>query len=281
MTRDAQFIQQLESYLDEYEGPTTLPERVREAVRAELPKTKQAGRLRGPARYLSMFSTRTAQVALGLAAAALIVAVGAFLYAGRNVGTDDATPSPSAQAEASASVAAAEICEATAVNQRGFGAGTLDVVWCAYGRGEPRSIAFTMEGSFAIAQDSFFPGRGTLWLRPEAGGAITLALHEDQPVDDVVADVTSREGYAATEASAVTLGGRDARVLDISLEEGAASGDVDPLIADDDQDWRLQEGTFTRVWIVELGGDTLMIAAGEDLADAVGDALSTIEWGRS
>jgi hypothetical protein len=278
MTRDAQFIQQLESYLDEYEGPTTLPEHVREAVRAELPKTKQAGRLRGPARYLSMFSTRTAQVALGLAAAALIVAVGAFLYSGRNVGTDDATPSPS-DATPTASGAAAETCEATAVNQRGFGAGTLDVVWCAYGPGDPRSIAFTMEGSFAIGQDGFFPGGGTLWLRPAAGGAITLALHQDQSIDDVVADVTSREGYAVTEATEVTLGGRDARVLDISLEEGAASGDVAPLIADDDQDWRLQEGTFTRLWVVDVEGDTLMIAAGADLADDVGDGLSTIEWG--
>jgi hypothetical protein len=278
MNRDARFIEQLERYLDDYEGVTTLPEHVRDAVRAELPKTKQAGDLRAPARYLSMFTTRTAQVALGLAAAALIVAVGAFLYSGRNVGTDDATPSPS-DATPTASVAAAEICEATAVNQRGLGAGTLDVVWCAYGLGEPRSIAFTMEGSFGIGQDGWFPGRGTLWLRPEAGGAITLALYEDKPVDDVVADVTSRQGYAATEATAVTLGGRDARVLDISLEEGAASGDVTPLIADDDQDWRLQEGTFTRVWVVELDGGALMIAAGEDLADAVGDALPTIEWG--
>ena len=43
MTREDQFIGQLERYLDEYEGITPLPEAVRDAIRAELPKTKQAG----------------------------------------------------------------------------------------------------------------------------------------------------------------------------------------------------------------------------------------------
>ena len=278
MTSDARFIQQLETYLDDYEGVTTLPERVREAIRAELPKTKQAGVLRGPARYLSMFSTRTAQVALGLAAAALIVAVGAFLYSGRNVGTDDATPSPSAQAEASASVAAAEVCETTTVRPSGARGATMDVVWCAYGTGEPDSVAFAMEAPASWA-DQFFTGEGTLWLRPEGGGAITLALREGESVDDVITDVTGREAYAAAESTALSLGGRDAVVFDVSLEEGATSGDAPPLIVNPDQTWRLQEGTFTRLWVVDVEGDALMIAAGADLADEVGDALSTIEWG--
>jgi hypothetical protein len=278
MTRDGRFIQQLESYLDDYEGVTTLPERVRDAVRAELPKTKQAGVLRGPARYLSMFSFRTAQVALGLAAAALIVAVGAFLYSGRNVGGTDGSPSPSAPVDASASVSATEVCEATTVRSSGAGGATLDVVWCAYGIGEPDSVAFAMEAPASWA-DQFFTGEGTLWLRPEGGGAITLALREGESVDDVVADVTGREAYSATESTALSLGGRDGVVFDVSLEEGATSGDAPPLIVNPDQTWRLQEGTFTRLWVVDVEGDTLMIATGADLADEVGDALSTIEWG--
>jgi hypothetical protein len=278
MNRDARFIEQLERYLDDYEGVTTLPEHVREVVRAELPKTKQAGDLRAPARYLSMFTTRTAQVALGLAAAALIVAVGAFLYSGRNVGSDDARPSPSVDTAPSASTASGDVCEATTARASGLGGRALEVVWCAYGPGESRQVAFTLQAPSSWA-DFYVPGDRTLWMRPAEGGAITLALREGESVDGVVADVTGREGYAATEATEVALGGRDGRVLDISLEEGAASGDVAPLIADDDQTWQLQEGTFTRVWVVDFDGDALMIAAGEDLADAVGDALSTIEWG--
>jgi len=276
MTRDARFIQQLESYLDDYEGATTLPDRVREAVRAELPKTKQAGLLPGPARYLTMFSTRTAQVAVALAAAALIVAVGAFLYAGRDVGGPDGPPSRTTDTAPSSS---AEVCEATAVNSRGFGAGTVDVVWCAYGVGEPRSIAFAMQGSYRVGPDQAFAEQNSLWLRPPAGGAITLALFEEQSVEEVVSDVTGRAGYDASDPTDVTLGGAAGVVFDVALAEGAASSDAAPLIADPNVSWRLQEGTFTRVWIVDLDGDTVMFAAGEELADAVGESLSTIEWG--
>ena len=41
MTHNDEFIGQLESYLDEYEGSTPLPEDVRDAIRAELPLTRQ------------------------------------------------------------------------------------------------------------------------------------------------------------------------------------------------------------------------------------------------
>ena len=37
MTRNDDFIGQLEGYLDEYEGSTPLPDEVRDAIRAELP----------------------------------------------------------------------------------------------------------------------------------------------------------------------------------------------------------------------------------------------------
>ncbi|HEX7172020.1 MAG TPA: hypothetical protein VF365_05360 [Candidatus Limnocylindria bacterium] len=277
MTRDDRFIQQIERYLDEYEGVTTLPERVRSAIRAELPKTKQAGALRGPARYLTVFSTRTAQVALGVAAAALIVAVGAFLYSGRDVGgPDDGTPSPTTDlAPSTTSAPSGEAaCERTAVVARTDG---MDVTWCAYGVGEPASISFTMEGPSAWV-DQYFSGFGSLWLRPAGGGAITLDLVEGQSVDEVVADVSGREGYAVADEAPVTLGGAAGVVFDVSLAEGVTSGEAPPLIADPDQTWRLQDGTFTRVWIVDVAGDTVMIATGEDLADAVGEALGTIQW---
>lgn len=277
MTRD-DFIPRLESYLDEFEGATPLPESVRMAVRAEVPRTKQVRSLRGLARYTTMFSTRTAQVALGLAAAALVVAVGAFLYSGRNVGgPDDGSPTPTAEPDVSAAPSGEAICESTRVAVTGAGASQIEIDWCAYGVGEPGAISFTMEGPSAWV-DQHFSGFGSLWLRPAGGGAITFALAEDQSADEVLADVSTREGYRVANEATVTLGGAPARVLDLSLAEGVASGDAAPLIADPDQTWRLQEGTITRVWIVDVAGSTVMIAAGESLADAVGDALSTIEW---
>ncbi len=41
MTRNDQFIERLEAYLDEHEGITPLPDAVSDAVRGRLPKTRQ------------------------------------------------------------------------------------------------------------------------------------------------------------------------------------------------------------------------------------------------
>ena len=279
MTRDDRLIQQLETYLDDYEGVTTLPERVRAAVRAELPKTKQAGALSGPARYLTMFSIRTAQVALGLAVAALIVAVGAFLYSGRDVGDpDDGTPPPTTDPTPSASTASADVCEATTARATGLSASTLEVNWCAYGLGDAAQVSFTMEAPASWA-DQFFTGEGTLWLRPAGGGAITLAIYEGQSVGEVFADISGRNGYAVANQMPITLDGADGVFFDLSLAEGVASSEAPPLIVNPDQSWALQEGRFTRVWLVDLAGDAVMVASGEALADAVGEALSTLAWG--
>lgn len=101
MTHDKDFIGQLESYLDEYEGATPLPESVRDAVRAQLPKTKQSGPLHGPLRYLSM-SSLPAAARYGLAAAVILaVAVlgAAYFAGGQGVGgpsAPSATPAPTA-----------------------------------------------------------------------------------------------------------------------------------------------------------------------------------------
>ena len=92
MTREDQFIGQLERYLDEYEGITPLPEAVRDATRAELPKTKQAGPLTGLARFSGMSNAYK----VGIAAAVVGVAalIGFSLYNNRIGPPDDATPSP-------------------------------------------------------------------------------------------------------------------------------------------------------------------------------------------
>ena len=279
MTRSDDFIQQLESYLDEYEGLTPLPGGVRDAVRAEVPMIKQAGPLRGPARYTSMIlSSKAIGIGLAAAAAILALAVGTFFFNGQNVGGPaDSPPAPATESTPSASAAAGDVCEATTVRATGLGARTLEVVWCAYGPGEPRQVNFTMEAPSSWAE-AYFPGAGTLWLRPAEGGAITLAIREDESVEEVVSDIAGREGYLVENQTSVTLDGAAGVSLDVSLAEGVAPSDAPPLIADDDQTWQVQAESMTRLWVVDLAGDTLMIAAGEPLTDAVGEALATIEW---
>lgn len=96
MTRSDDFIRQLEGYLDEYEGLTPLPEVVRDATRAELPKTKQIGSLPGPIRYLSMSLSMPAPARYGLVAVVVVTAAilgAAFFRPAGNIGTDP-TPTP-------------------------------------------------------------------------------------------------------------------------------------------------------------------------------------------
>lgn len=74
MTRDDDLIRRLEDYLDEYDGTTPLPERVRDALHAALPRTRQAPARRGPLGVLTMASA-SSTVRLGVAAAAVVAAV--------------------------------------------------------------------------------------------------------------------------------------------------------------------------------------------------------------
>jgi hypothetical protein len=96
MTREDDFIGQLQGYLDDYEGLTPLPDATRDAIRAQLPKTRQIGSLTGPMRYLSMSMSIPAPARYGLAAvvvAAAAVLGGAYLFGGRN---NPAEPGPTA-----------------------------------------------------------------------------------------------------------------------------------------------------------------------------------------
>jgi hypothetical protein len=97
MTRDDDFIGQLEGYLEEYEGVTPLPAAVRGAVRAQLPTVKQAGL---PGRLLGRFPIMNSTVVrFGIAVAAVVLlAIAAVTYLPENVGGPDATATPTADA---------------------------------------------------------------------------------------------------------------------------------------------------------------------------------------
>ena len=100
MSRNDDFIGQLEDYLVAFDGVTPLPDRVRDAIRAELPSARQVRPRLGPLRVFTMLSTASAGARVGLAAATIVVAVvlgGAFLNnrSGGIVGGGP-TPTPTA-----------------------------------------------------------------------------------------------------------------------------------------------------------------------------------------
>ena len=84
MTRNDDFIGQLEGYLDEYEGSTPLPEEVRDAIRARTSFDQSAPSLVAGAEVPQMNNA----VKLSLAAAAVVVAalLGYNFLVGPNVG---------------------------------------------------------------------------------------------------------------------------------------------------------------------------------------------------
>ena len=101
MNRDDDFIGRLEDYLESFDGVTPLPDRVRDAVHAELPRTRQVRPDRGLGRMLNMVSRASTGARWGLAAAVVVAAVvlGAAVFNnGRvspGVGSVSATASPS------------------------------------------------------------------------------------------------------------------------------------------------------------------------------------------
>lgn len=92
MTHNDDFIGQLEGYLDEYEGSTPLPSEVRDAIRAQLPSTRQRAAW-WPARRIAGMNS---MAMLGLAAAGVAVAalLGLNYLVGPSIGGPDATSTP-------------------------------------------------------------------------------------------------------------------------------------------------------------------------------------------
>jgi hypothetical protein len=98
MSQADAFVNQLEDYLDEFDGVTPLPDRVRNAIRAELPSARQVQPRPGQLRSTPMPSTMSFGARLGLAAAAIVAAVvlGTVLFttgrSGQVGGPPTATP---------------------------------------------------------------------------------------------------------------------------------------------------------------------------------------------
>ncbi len=95
MTRTDEFIGLLQDYLDSFEGPTPMPDALRDAIRAELPFTRQLRPVPGPRRMLSMFNAVPRPALIGLV---VVLAVGVSLlgYGLLRGPAGVGTPSPTA-----------------------------------------------------------------------------------------------------------------------------------------------------------------------------------------
>jgi hypothetical protein len=279
MTRDDDFIGQLDGYLDEYEGATPLPAAVRDAIRAELPRTKQIGPLGGLLRALNISRRIPAPAGYGLIAAVIIGAViigGALFYRGPDVGGgQEASATPTATATSRTPSPTPRILSAT------LDAGTY-LMPKEFG-GVP--FSFTVPAGWATDRDSFVSkGTGGGEVIRLTKGVILAAF----TVDHVYADACHPQGTIqlvgdSVEALATALGtqlGRDTAgpsavsvdgytgqlveliaPADISSCDGGLLRTWSDVGGDQSGGWPAGPGQTDEVYIVDVDGTRLVIVA--------------------
>lgn len=247
MTHEDAFIGTLESYLDEYEGVTPLPDAVRDAVRAELPRTRQVGSAHGPKRFLNMTMSAPAPVRYGLVAAVVLAAVlgGAFLVGGGRIGGEpDASPSGSPSATGPAS-----LMEPTDSGTLPVGSYYLDhpafparidfdvpVGWWYWSDRE--QAADSTAHALLVNTDDTGAANGSAWgltftlvdevrVDPCAGSAGVMDASVTESVEALTAAFSSWPGFPATSVEDVNVGGFSGKRVEITRDEGI---DCEPVL---------------------------------------------------
>jgi len=229
MTREDDFIGQLEGYLDEYQGLTPLPEGIRDAVRAQLPKTRQIGSLAGPMRYLDMMS-KPLQFTIAAAAVVLAVVIGINFLSGPDVGNNpEPTASPTPTPTGDGGPTALPPFE-----------GPLEAGTYSLGTSFPVGITFEVPEGWRSCSAGEVDQCVTLYGETAVGvtflivdnvvadpcGPINQLL--DPPVgpsvDDLVTAISNLEGFEATAATDVTVDGFSGKQFTVTAPEVEGCG---------------------------------------------------------
>lgn len=262
MTRDDDFIGQLEGYLDEYEGMTPLPAAVRDAIRAELPKTRQDDPPWGPMRHIH----RSTNVKLGLVAAAVIalaiIGVG-LLRPGMNLGepTPTVTPSPAALPSVGPLAAGTYLMSGPKFTQVPY--------------------RFTVPDGWAITSDGFVVkhhdestevGLASWEVTHIFGNAChwsgTLVAVAGTSLDSFVGALAAQEEQQTSDPIDTQLGGYPAKRIDLfepadfdySACDGGGLVRLWPDVGGDlDGGWRARPGQMDSVYIVDVNGKRIVI----------------------
>jgi hypothetical protein len=264
MTRDDDFIGQLEGYLEEYEGSTPLPDDVRHAVRARLPSTQQR-----PLRFPAM--NQAMRIALASAAVVAVALLGINFIRGPNVGgpglgdpTLTAAPTPSPRP--------------VPAEWRALEPGT-------YVAGDPFSLRVTLTLPAGWRGLIGGPYRVDLGWVDKPGG-ITFSIfnavsadpcHSDQgyidpppgpSVDDLSTALANMPGIEVTDLADVTVDGYSGTQLTMSAPDSFAGCNLPSegyIIWQLPLGWThiMTPGERDRVWILDVDGKRLVIVVRE------------------
>jgi hypothetical protein len=285
MTPEDEFIGQLEGYLDEYEGMTPLPEGIRDAVRAELPKTRQIGPLYGLMRDLNMSIQIPAPVRYGLVAAVAVAAVvlgAALLGRGPNIGGEPESPTQTPLTTSSPASSAVSALPDGVLLPGTYSIPPQDV-------SSPRVLvtvpAGWYGGGFGVNKnDSIDPPDGAgviLWGGPfnvyedPCHWSTSLPGSPTGPtVDDLVAALAAQPTREATTATDVTVGGLSGKAFELTVPADLGFDTVDGFadcdegefrswISPDGITYRLHQGPgqYDQLWIVDVEGSRVVVDA--------------------
>lgn len=240
MTRDDHFIGLLEGYLDEYEGVTPLPNAVRDAIRAQLPATRQVGSFEGHLRqYQHMTVSIPASVRYGMAAAIVVAAalLGASLFGGGVGAPPDPTPRQLPVATPGALPSEASLQPGLYVMANPY----LDddpVRTCESGCSDYQRITLTMPAGWAVMDGLIYKHLdeptevaisvwtpGDIYLDPCRWQTSEVdsnpSDHTDTTNGEVLLDdrhpLLNQVGRRAAEPTNVTLGGQRALRIELSI----------------------------------------------------------------
>lgn len=265
MTRNDQLIEHLEDYLDGYDGATPLPADVRDAIRAQLPLTRQRPAWWPAQRFPEMNnSIRMAMAAVAVVAMAL---VGVYLFRPPNVGgpAADPTASPSAASSPAALLQGAEgpgpFTTAPFDDTSIRFTFDLPAGWIAQDEWlvTPKDVA----GEQADGSALLFLQVGGLYSDPCRGATGPPDVSVGSSADELVAALLAQTAYEVTRIDTPTdVGGYPVQRLDLVMPS-----DLDYTTCTGGNYWVWDgppvSGTANRwsLWIIDVDGTPVVLLA--------------------
>jgi len=265
MTRDDDFIGQLEGYLDEYEGSTPLPDEVRDAIRAELPSTQQRPAWWPAWRFPDMNNV----LRLSLAAAAVVVAafLGYNYLVAPNVGgpgLGDPTPSPSpsptpaALRDGDLEAGTYAISPFLSPNNAIQFTVTVPEGWIGAGPGVVPATGSTGPDGMGMSLGLKVNG---LYSDPCNDNLGDPDIAVGSTVDDLVTALASQPMYEATAPTDVVVDGYAGKRMDLQLPS-----DIDFASCQGGQYWVWDAGPYAQgpgnrwhLWVLDIDGFTAVV----------------------
>ena len=239
MSTETTFIDLLEGYLDDFDGPTPMPDHVRDAIHAALPQTAQARPVPVIGRVFDMSGSSTAlRWAIAAALVVTAIVVGGALMSTGGGGLAPATASPTASRSSSPAAVALSsappaACRDNDITKNCIPAGTYTLPSASW----PRKIGLTVPTGWfnwnpgadydGVLVDGGPEAPGSGWglmfmtvgevaKDPCDGSKGTTTLASPQTADALIAAMRAWPGFAVSDPAPVVIDGQEGKIVELT-----------------------------------------------------------------